>query len=318
MINQDCFFYVWFYSYIWNVNTASSFIHHWSVLSIGLLKLQTCLLHGLPIQHFIKTCGCDISLTNFCGIQRQWSSVSCCPTGRGSLVWRQRMCSQVSFFCRIHTCLQLLILFLLLGPKGVPLPRLLLSAERGGNTFRKPGITTNSLQVIWVSPLGYHRKEYLVFSSLSIYVCAFLSECEEAGWEVFFLTKLKWDFNNGKNKTKKHGISVFVGKIHSHLFLCTSSPSPHPPDPKTLSQVISTDSVFTSIFFVVVCCLIIINVITLYRFFSVLALITLLLDSPQFNKSTFFFRIIIAFYWRLTKKYKWGLTWSKYLSTAWS
>lgn len=103
---------------------------------IHVPRLLTCLPHGLPTQHFIKTRGCDISLVvNFCGIgpQRQQSSVSCCHTVRGSVVWCQRMCSQVSFFSGVHTCLWLLILFLLLGPKWVPLPWLLLSGERGKN-----------------------------------------------------------------------------------------------------------------------------------------------------------------------------------------
>lgn len=96
-----------------------------------------------------------------------------------------------------------------------------------------------------------------------------VSVCLEVGWELL-LTKLKQHFN----KKNQPGSCVF-GKTHSRLFLCTSSP-PHPSDPKTLPQVISTDSVFTSIFFVIVCCLIIINVITLKSYlFAALALHTI-------------------------------------------
>lgn len=95
-----------------------------------------------------------------------------------------------------------------------------LRGERGKKS-RKLGITHNFLvRNSLVSPLRYHRKEYWVFSSSS--VCVFVSVCVSRSWmEVWFDLK------------KRKGFCVFDGKIHSHWFLCTSSPSPHPSDPKT-------------------------------------------------------------------------------------
>lgn len=143
----------------------------------------------------------------------------------------------------------LLILFLLLGTDVL---------RREWGKFRKQRISHKFLSS--VSLLRYHRKEYWVF------VC---------------VKKLDGSFIRLKNKKKLSERFIHISFFAPALPLLT-----RPTTLKTLPslpQVISTDSVFTSIFFVIVCCLIIIiNVINLYR------VAALALHTAVEHKSTLF------------------------------
>lgn len=111
--------------------------------------------------------------------------------------------------------------------------------ERG-----KPGITHEFFAGdSSVSPLRYHRKEYWVFSSLSVFrecLCVFKK------LDGSFL----FDTLATKKNQQKNMAFVFDGKIHSHLFICTSSPSllTHVTPELSYQQILSLPAFSLSLF----------------------------------------------------------------------